>query len=83
MKVFYIGSVIKGITWDIDYQKLDQTKLGIYSVLEVDESGNNPLTLDIARWWNRGKYYIQAGELYQTDGWVEPVDLPPIITPLP
>ena len=81
MKIFYQDNQIKSICWDRDYSLLDVTKIEDFSILEIDENMNNPVTCDIAKWWNRGKYYIETGELYQDDDWVEPIEELPIINP--
>lgn len=79
MKVLYdsAGTIYYAV-YDREYFKFTHTTNIPLSLLTVDEVDANKSTcIDLAKSINKvnadglGKYYIQDGELYSRDGWVE------------
>lgn len=83
MKILHVNGRIVAAVPDADWFFFIDGANGTV-VVEVDETGsyNKVICADVIRYLNRvdayglGKYYIENGELFVRDGWIEYVENP-------
>jgi len=82
MKIIHISGIIQQTISDKDWFMFRYFPNVPYDIFEIDEidPDNKEICIDLVRSQDKtdinrqGKYYIENGELYQRDGWVEHIE---------